>query len=241
VLASGEGSAVSHITAAALHGFRQSSGRIHVSAPRSVRGHPGLHVHRPRSLPLADMVERDGVAATSVARTLLDMSPATPLETIGGWIHEADVQRVFDQRDLWAVLQRHPHHRGRRRLEVALALEVLPTRSGLEDRFLPIVRAAGLPRPLVNSHQWSGERLEEVDCCWPALGLIVEVDSLRYHSSRWRRRRDEEKAARFRAQGWRVWRVPELAITLDPAGTATHLATLGLSKRPDSRVGPPKA
>lgn len=226
------GSAVSHGPAGRLHRFCTWNGVIHVSGPRSLEGHPGLLVHRPRSLPLDDLATRNGVSVTSVARTLLDLSVGNPVGLVGKWIHEAGVQHVIDQREVWAVLERHPHHRGRKRFEAALALEVLPTRSGLEDAFLAIVRTSGLPTPLVNSEQWSGERLEEVDCCWPSLGLIAEVDSIRYHSSRWRQRRDAAKAQRFRAQGWVVWRVPELAITLDPTGTGRHLATLGRSKGP---------
>jgi hypothetical protein len=95
-------------------------------------------VHRPRLLPLDDLATRNGVPVTSVARTLLDLSAGAPVDLIGKWIHEAMVQRVFDQFDAWRALQRHPHHRGRRRFEQALALEVLPTRSGLEDALVPI-------------------------------------------------------------------------------------------------------
>lgn len=230
-LACGEGSAVSHVTAATLQEWRHSAGRIHVSGPRSLEGHPKLIVHRPRSLPLADLATSDGIPMTSVARTLLDLSATASVDTIGGWIQEAVVQRCFDQRDALGVLRRHPHHRGRRRLEAALALEVAPaTRSGLEKAFLAIVRGAGLPMPLVNRSLWSGEALEEVDFHWPVWGLIVEVDGDRYHATRWRKRKDAAKDERFRAQGWRVWRIPELDITLDPAGIATHLSTLGPAK-----------
>jgi very-short-patch-repair endonuclease len=240
-LACGPGSATSHTTAGALWGFRPSNGAIHVSGPRSLEGHPGLIVHRPRSLPLDDLATRNGVPVTSVSRTLLDLSPMTPVELIGKWIHEAEVQRVFDECEAWQVLERHPHHRGRRRFEWALALEVAPTRSGLEEAFLKIIRAAGMPRALVNSDQWSGLRMEEVDFCWPELGLIVETDGGRYHSSRWRQRRDAAKDERFRAQGWVVWRVPELAISLDAGGVRAHLANLGRDLSADSRQIRPSA
>ncbi|MFL5843332.1 MAG: hypothetical protein ACJ762_01480 [Solirubrobacteraceae bacterium] len=235
VLACGPGSAVSHGPAARLHGFRSWYGRIHVSGPRSLEGHPGVVVHRPRSLPLDDLATANGVPVTSVARTLLDLSTDHPVELVGKWIHEAGVQRVFDQREAWAVLERHPHHRGRKRFVAALEVEVLPTRSGLEDAFARIVRGAGVATPLVNSEQWSGEKLEEVDFCWPDLGLVVETDGDRYHASRWRKRRDAAKDERFRNEGWVVWRVPELAITLDPDGVASRLAGVGRDLSADSR------
>jgi hypothetical protein len=239
-LACGPDSAVSHISAARDWNVRQSTGAIHISVPRGRRGHPGLIVHRPRSLPLDDIVQRDGFAVTSVARTLLDMAPGCSVDIVGRWMHEAGVQRVLDCREIWAVLQRQQHQQGARIVEAALALEVAPTRSGLEDLLLAVVRSAGLPAPLVNHHLWSGARFEELDVCWPELGVIVEVDGARYHASRWRRRRDAEKDARFRALGWIVWRVPELQITLEPAAVAAELvrlATLGRLNPGNTHVG----
>ncbi len=51
------------------------------------------------------------------------------------------------------------------------------TDSALERRFKPIARAAGLPEPF--TQQWvNGFR---VDFFWPDLGLVVEIDGLRYH------------------------------------------------------------
>jgi len=69
--------------------------------------------------------------------------------------------------------------------------------------------------------------------------LIVEVDGARYHSSRWRRRRDAAKDDRFRAIGWTVWRVSELDITLEPGAVAREtlrLATAGRSNPRDRQV-----
>jgi very-short-patch-repair endonuclease len=172
------------------------------------------------------------------------MAPGQPVDTVAKWMHQADVERVLDLREVWAAIERLRQHRGSRVVEAALAVEVAPTRSGLEDLYLEIVRSAGLPEPDVNRWLWSGETLEEVDFCWAELGVIVEVDSVKYHSSAWRKRRDREKAQRFRAVGWLVWRAPELAITLDPAGVAAktrHLTEHGRSNAADSRISSPTA
>lgn len=219
-------------TAAVRWGFHRGDERIHVSAPRSRTPQEDIVVHRPRSLPPQDVREREGFRLTCVGRTLLDLSPRQPIERIGGWIHEAKVQLVFDSQETWAVLERNPHHRGRRLLEAALAAEFLPTRSGLEDAFLGICRRAGLPTPVVNAELWSGEGVEEVDFHWPDARLIVETDGGRYHASRWRRRRDAAKDERFRGQGWHVERVPELEITLDPAGVGLRLAPIVWKTQP---------
>ncbi|MCW2968577.1 MAG: hypothetical protein JWM71_2349 [Solirubrobacteraceae bacterium] len=228
-LACGPGSAVSHISAARLWGIRRSNGMIHISVPRGRKGHPGLRVHRPRSLSLDDIAEVQECAVTSVARTLLDMSPGQPVDRIAKWIHEAGVMRVLDLREIHAVLRRERHHPGRGALEAALAAEVLPTRSGLEDTWLRISRRAGISTPNVNENLWSGVALEEVDFHYPQLGLIVEVDGSRYHWSRWRRRQDAAKDERFRASGRTVWRVPELQITLEPDSTVRELRALAAS------------
>jgi very-short-patch-repair endonuclease len=231
-LACGPGSAISHDSAAAEWGWRRSGGAVHVSVPRGRKGHPGLVIHRPRSLSSADVVQREGFAVTSVARTLLDMSVGQSVDTVGGWIHEAEVQGMLDLREVWAVLERLPQHRGRGVLEAALALEVLPARTGLERLMISLWRRAGLGTPRVNEHVWSGDRLEEVDLHDPDLRLIAEADGARYHGSRWRRRRDAAKDARLRASGWIVGRYPELQMTLEPQTVVAdlrRLATLGRS------------
>jgi Protein of unknown function (DUF559). len=235
-LACGPGSAVCDITAARVWGIRQSSGAIHIAVPRGRKGHPGLRVHRPRSLPLDDIKEHDGFAVTSVARTLLDMATGRSVDDVARWIHEAGVVRVLDFCEVLAVLKRHQHHQGGPVLKAALGAEVALTRSGLERAFLEISRRTRMPRPRVNEHLWAGVAWEEVDFHFPQLGLIVEVDGGAVHWSRWRRRRDAEKDARFRATGKTVWRIPELEITLDPDAVTAELrrlaAILGRSKEP---------
>lgn len=226
VAASGPGSAISHRSALHLWGLCKSSGSIHIAVPRGRAGHPGLRVHRPRSLPLDEVLDRQGIAVTSVARTLLDVAATESVERVAWLMHEAAVQEVLDLRDVWAVLERHPHHRGRGGLEASLAIEVAPTRSGLEREFLAICRRAGVPAPLVNHHVWSVDRLEEVDFHWREDRVVVEVDGARYHSTRWRRLKDAEKTARLEAGGWLVRRFSELEIRLDPAAVASETARL---------------
>jgi very-short-patch-repair endonuclease len=65
------------------------------------------------------------------------------------------------------------------------------TDSETEQRFLPIVRRAGLPLPL--TQQWVNDF--RVDFYWPELRLVVETDGLRYH-----RTPAEQAADRLRDQ-----------------------------------------
>ncbi len=226
LLACGPGAAISHRSAARLWALMTSAGMIHVSAPRSRAGHEGLRMHWPRSLPAEDLVVREGIAVTSLGRTLLDLAATTSVERLGGLIHEAGVQRALDAREIRRVLERHPQSRGHARLEAALALEVAPTRSGLERAYLVICEDHRLPRPRVNEHVSTERGLEEVDFHWPHARLVVEVDGGRYHSSAWRRRRDAEKTARLVRSGLTVRRFTELEIALAPRAVAEETAAL---------------
>lgn len=238
-LACGPASAVSHDSALADWEIVRWAGRVHVSA-RDGRARRGLVIHHPRSLRPEDVVSRDGYAVTSVARTLLDMAPRRSVEVVGRWIHEAGVQGVLDRSAIWQTLERHPHHLGRRVLVAALQAEFVVTRSGLEDAWLAISRRAAMPRVVGNDMVVTEAGEEEVDFHYPSLNLVVEIDSLRYHSSRWRRRRDAEKTARLKRAGFLVRRVPELEMTLDADGLVTRLrsfvATRGCRNLSEGRV-----
>ena len=236
VLACGPGSGISHVSSGGLWRFAQPTDPIHVSVPRGRRSHAGLILHHPREL-AEDLVERHGVVRTSVARTMLDLAVGADERTLGRWIHEAGVQGVLVKSDLWTVIERHRRHRGAAVLEAALATEFLPTRSGLEDLMLDLAHDAGLPRPAVNEELWSGVAFEEVDCSIRELGLIIEVDSCRYHWSRWRRRQDAAKKQRFEDVGWCVRRIHELEMTLQPAIVIRRLRVLeGELRRSPPRV-----
>lgn len=205
--------------------------RIDVMAPRSVRPKPGIRLHRPLvPLDALDRDERDGVPVTSVARTLLDCADPRLRLDVGRLLHEANVQELFDGRALWNVLARCPTAPGARRLERALRDELPPfTRSGLERAFLALLDGAGLPLPRCNEYVWDGEKVVEVDFVWRDAGVVVETDGSRYHSTRWRRRKDAEKTAKLRNAGWTVLRVWDAELEGTPDAVVAQLtATLGL-------------
>jgi very-short-patch-repair endonuclease len=70
------------------------------------------------------------------------------------------------------------------------------TLSRLEQRFLEVLRGAGLPLPQTNRPA-GGRR---VDCRWPERHLTVELDSFRFHNSRhaWEQDRRREREAHAR-------------------------------------------
>jgi hypothetical protein len=197
-----------------------------VIVPRGRHQQAGLRIHRPRTFPLDDVVDHEGLRVTTVARTLLDLAATAPRARLEALVHEAGVQRVFDAASIYEACARAPCHRGRRKLEAALHAEVAPTRSGLERAFLALCERAGVPRPVVNGHLPTTAGLEEVDFHWPSIRLAVETDGARFHASRWRRRRDAEKAARLEAAGWTVRRHTDLEVAYDTTAIAAQLRAL---------------
>src|SRR4051794_15466787 len=74
LLAGGERSALSHTSAAAVHGMMGGSARLHLSIPRNAKGLEGIRTHRPRALRADDIVGVDGLRVTSPSRTLIDLA-----------------------------------------------------------------------------------------------------------------------------------------------------------------------
>jgi very-short-patch-repair endonuclease len=93
----------------------------------------------------------------------------------------------------------------------------------LEDRFLALVRAAGLPTPLVNVKVETATRDIEVDFHWPALRLCVEVDGPGHTRPR-AMREDEARDAELSEAGQKVLRFTEADLTGRPSSMIAVLA-----------------
>jgi very-short-patch-repair endonuclease len=94
------------------------------------------------------------------------------------------------------------------------------TRSQAEERFLGLIRNAGLPPPESNVVI---ENLE-VDFLWRDARLIVEVDGFAFHSSRTAFERDRARDAVLAAAGYRVVRVTWRQIVDQPEAVIARLA-----------------
>ena len=93
------------------------------------------------------------------------------------------------------------------------------TRSEAEERFLALVRAAGLPAPEVNARILG----HEVDFLWRDEGLVVEVDGFQFHSTRAAFERDRQRDAELQGAGLRVLRVTWRQVVDAPYATLTNL------------------
>src|SRR4051794_34113200 len=141
VLAAGQGAVLSHRSAAALWGIRESAPRqIEVTAPGE-RRRPGLTVHRAR-LPEDEITRHAGIPVTTPARTLLDLAALLDEQRLARAAERAEALRLGSPTSLADLVARYPRRPGtpkiRRLLEAGRIVETT-TRSRLERRFLTLL------------------------------------------------------------------------------------------------------
>ena len=206
LLATAEGSVVSHTCAGAEWGVNRPSGVIHITAPgRSTRHLRGVTVHRPRRLDDADVTRRQGLPVTTLARTLLDLAEILPGYRLAKIFEEAERREILDLAAIEAVMARGRGRRGLKPLRRLLARHrALPiTHEGLERELQVVLDEAGIPPPLtdvlIHGH--------EVDAYWPEAQLVVEVDSREFHAHWSAAERDRATDAHLLRHGIAVLRV----------------------------------
>jgi hypothetical protein len=180
VLACGESAVLSHRAAAFLLGLIKSAAPPpEVTVPTTAaRARHGIVVHRVKTLHPLDAAKLESIPVTIVPRVLLDLAPSTSAGQLTRICHDAWIRHECGEHRIAACIARNPRKPGASKLRRALASDV--TLSTLEDAFLALLDAYGLPRPRTNI-QHNGDK---VDCRWPDRNLTVELVTYRYHATR---------------------------------------------------------
>ena len=222
VLALGAGAVLSHVAAAVLWGMVRATAIIEVTVPTTAGlvKRDGIVVHRQRLAP-EHVTVRDGIPVTTPIRTLLDYAAVAPLDAVFRAFEQAQVHLHIPPAPIAAEVIARPRARGNGKLRKVLAGAVDPedVRSVLELRFLRMCAAHGLPRPQVNVRmgEWTP------DFHWPERGLIVETDSVAFHSTAWERDRDARKDEAMADRGLQVLRLMWAEVVHRPAETARRI------------------
>ena len=221
VLALGPGALLSHDSGAALWRLcGQRAGAIHVTGPtkaRPLRG--GIAYHFSRCMQPEDRTEVEGIPVTAVPRTLLDVAATRP-GSVRRLVEEADRLGILSVDEVTGLLARTRGHRGRRELRRHIDVTPAPTRSELEDRFLDLVREAGLPMPLVNTRVAG----LEVDMLWSSDRFAVELDGAAYHRTAAQQARDRRREEALDRAGIGFRRFDWFQVTREPATVAAAIA-----------------
>jgi very-short-patch-repair endonuclease len=230
ILAYGPGTVLSHRPAGAHWQIVPDRGGSEVTISRARRSRPGIRVHQAR-LPPDEITIHAGIPVTTVPRTLFDLAAVLPQRQLERALNEAEVLRLWDELSLDVLLRRYPRHRGSRAVRAVLSQRragATVTKSELEEMFLTIVDAAGLPRPEINV-------LVEgfvVDAVWRDRRLVVELDGRNTHGTPAAFERDRERDRVLQVAGWRAVRITYRQMRDTPRAVEADVRLLLAANRP---------
>ena len=180
----------------------------------------GIVVSRCRRVDPRDVTRLHRIPITTAPRTLVDLAARMTAEELARAVHQAHVLYGVRPPHVEAALSRRPTAAGAALLRDILRGGALLSR--LERAFMALLRSEGLPLPEVNRKKGA----HYVDCRWPERRLTVELDSYRFHATRyaWEQDRERERAARARGDEFRryTWR----DVVEDPEPTRIELRRL---------------
>lgn len=226
VLAGGEGTLLSHRSAARLWKLLPPAvERVEVTHPGSSRiRRDGIVCHRANVADDEWLVE-DGIPVTSPFRTVFDLAAVVKMRELERALHEAEARELRDRVSLPVLLERY---RGRRGALTVRALLESPepvgiTRNDFEEAFLALVDAHGLSRPRMNADLAIRGRFFEIDALWEEQRFAVELDSRSIHGTRKRFESDRHRDRILVAEGWRTMRITWWQLQEEPDEIAADL------------------
>ena len=227
LLCLGPTAALSHETAARLHGFdRCRPDVIELTMPRTGRGREApFVVHTSEHLGPIDVVTVAGFRCTSATRTIIDLArariPTVRLEAaIDSAVRSGASSPIVIAARLSAI-------RGRGRWGAPRIDDLLLDAGGhtlLERRFLGLMRAAGLPRPMTQAvHRRGARTFARVDFLFEPFPIVVEVSGRRGHATDAERAQDAQRRNELQDVGRQVFEYTTADITTRPAYVVTTM------------------
>jgi very-short-patch-repair endonuclease len=230
-LTCGEGTLLSHRSAAWLWGFLPSfPSEPEVTVPSRGHRRHGIRVHRTAGMPDHDYTTLEGVPVTSAARTLYDSAGVVSARDRSRAVDRAKRTGQLDLVELDAILARRGHTVEARLLRQALTLYRKPVfdRARSELLFLEALEEEGLPLPRFNCwvEKW------EIDAYWEAERFAVEVDGWESHSSREAFESDRLRQEEMKLAGIDCIPISARRIEMEPRQVAQNLRVLLTRRRP---------
>ena len=155
----------------------------------------------------ADVTRVDGLAVTSVMRTLVALAATESEADVAACLDEALRKNWMTLDDFELVLRDHDGRWGvalLRRLVAELQGAGGPTESDLEVRVLELLEAAGFPRPLSQQPVYVEGRLRRLDFRFAGSNVVIEADGYAYHSSPAAFERDRQRLNALCVRGYVV-------------------------------------
>lgn len=211
VLHVGPGAVISHQTAArwwGLPGFRLEPIAVTLLRSRRVLDEPNHVIHHATVLPRDHVLLVEGIPIASPALTLFQLAADMSEGRLAAVVDRAWSMRLTSGAELNDLLGRLGRS-GRNGISVMRTVlsergnDYRPPQSGLEMRAREILRSAGFePRAQVDlgDDQWTGR----VDFLLEEWGIVIEIQSERFHSSLTDKANDHRRLERLRDDGFTV-------------------------------------
>lgn len=224
----------SHRTAAALWRLGEVDKRhVEVLTPKGRRRERRGEwiVHETRHLRGVDLDQVDGIPCTSIARTILDL-PAVAHPFVVAQALDAACRLRPDA--LETIMQRFLEVSGRGRKGTRLLRAMLDerlgrgrfTQSGFETMALRLVRAIGLPEPVLQHMVRDGGFVAYLDLAWPPIRWAIECDSLAWHSGKRAHEWDRQRRRQLKQLGWDLVEITYDDVTKRRQRTSDQLRSL---------------
>ena len=237
------GAIVSHLSAARLHRFpvapEVDGEPVHITVSHGVsRTLDGIVFHRRRRLPQTDdVINIAGIAATSAARTIVDLAEVLGPARLGHVVQTQVAEDAPSVADLVACFDATARRgvKGSAQLRHLLSMlfgDNLIHQSELERALGTLLTTFGISgfKPQVRPPWYDGRR-GTVDFANDQLRTIIEADGRRWH------RRDQEMAEDRRRDrlaakhGWLCIRVTWAEIHQRPAATAADINQIIIARK----------
>lgn len=227
VLACGEGTVISHGSAAALLGLWEFwPADIEVIAPveaaRKFRGMRRRFVPPPEA---EQIMRRVAIPCTTPSRTIVDLAGIAGSKLLASTIEQAAVLEVLNVPEIDGILLER-RRRGAKKLNQILEpwrrySPRVRVRSRMEAKMLPLLTHHNLSIPECNGKLRIEREVFEVDFLWRKERVVVETDGGRYHDNPIAQARDGHRNRVLARAGYRVPRIgweelrdePDRAIT----------------------------
>lgn len=209
----GPRAALSHRTALDLHELSQwgdPDGYVHALVPYGSTTRPPTMTrrHRSRRLDERDVTSVGGFPTTTVARTLLDVSPSFGQWRLEAMMLQARQRNALAPGELLDQHGRRPTVRGAARFRGAIDVLAEDVDSILEARALEVIVAHALPQPVLQYPIRHRGRLVRADFAWPGRRVVLECDGRAFHGDG-AFQRDRDRWNHIKASGhdlrWATW------------------------------------
>lgn len=218
------GATASHLSALRLHGHGPRFSTLEVMVPYPADcGLEGVAVHRSKTLELDQVEIIDGIAVTTLARTLVDVSGRLPTRHLGRIVDHAAAEGGLDV-DALRALRRTigVGRRGITRLDAIIERchDVVGSESGPEVDLRRLLRDAGLPEPVAQFALSVGGDRYRLDLAYPLERIAIEYDGYLAHSGHRRFEEDRRRQNNLVRAGWGVLRFTARDLREDRHGVA---------------------